>query len=124
MSRLRHTLLSSRVAATFAAFVLLSSAAITTVVAKNWNHGDGFWNVNGNWSPAAVPVANEAVNIVFADGTPRTVTYNVSAPSLGLLTVDLTGAGTAASELSMPNNNTLSANGILIGGYNGITMAQ
>ena len=63
------------------------------------------------------------MNIVFTDGAPRTVTYNVSALAAGLLTVDLTGAGTAASTLSMPNAGTLSANGIVIGGYSGITLA-
>ena len=68
-----------------------------------------------------MPTAGEAVNIVFTDGVARIVTLNVSPSSLGLLTVDLTGPLTAASALSMPNNNTLSANGILIGGYNGIT---
>src|SRR5205085_1011937 len=82
--------------------------------AKNWNDGTANWSP-GVWSPAGAPVAGEAVNIVFTDGTPRTVTYNVSAPSLGLLSVDLTGAGTAASTLSILSNFNLSANGILIG---------
>src|SRR5205823_3712283 len=69
------------------------------------------------------PAAGDAVNIVFVDGTARTITYNVSAPSLGLLTVDLTGPGTTASTLSMPNNLNLAANGIVIGGYSGLTSA-
>jgi len=37
-------------------------------VAKNWNAVSGNWSVAGNWSPAAVPMAGEAVNIVFISG--------------------------------------------------------
>src|SRR4051812_181141 len=90
----------------------------TTVFAKNWNDGTGNWNVPGNWNPASVPGGGEAVNIVFADGIARTVTYDISAPSLGLLSIDLTGSGAAASALSISANN-LAANGILVGGYSG-----
>ncbi len=102
---------------------LLASLGTTGVraVAKNWSAGDGDWNVAGNWSPATLPTLSEAVNIAFTDGSPRTVNYNVSAPSLGLLTIDLTGAGASASTLSIPGNNSLAANGIYVGGYSGIT---
>jgi fibronectin-binding autotransporter adhesin len=106
------------IGAILAAISLLSPATLAS--AKNWNDGTGNWNVAANWSPASVPATGEAVNIVFTDGVARTVTLNATA-SLGLLSVDLTGSGTAASTLSVPNNNTLSANGILIGGYNGST---
>ena len=41
----------------------------------------------------AVPLAGDAARIVRTDGTARTVTYDVSAPSLGLLSIDLTGPG-------------------------------
>src|SRR4051812_7911217 len=116
-----HSVAGSRVAAILIAVFLLSAATITNANAKSWADGNGFWNVNGNWNPATVPVAGEAVNIVFTDGTPRTGTYNVSAPSLGLFSVDLTGPGTGASALSILSNFNLAANGILIGGYNGIT---
>jgi T5SS/PEP-CTERM-associated repeat protein len=121
MIHIRYLVSGSRIAGILIAIFLLSAAMSTTAKAKSWADGNGFWNVNGNWNPASVPVAGEAVNIVFTDGTPRIVTLNVSPPSLGLLSVDLTGTGTGASTLSMPNNNTLSANGILIGGYNGLT---
>src|SRR5262245_18317072 len=87
--------------------------------AKNWADGTGFWNVNGNWSPAAVPAGGEAVNIVFTDGTARTVTLDVSTPPLGLLSIDLTGAGATISALSIPNNFSLTAAGMNVGGYNG-----
>ena len=87
----------------------------------------GTWSTGSNWSGvgaggvdnAGAPTLGEAVNIVFADGTARTVTYDVSAPSLGLLSIDLTGPGTAAHTLSIPSNNSLAANGILVGGYDG-----
>jgi hypothetical protein len=114
IQKLAATALSSALA------MVLLLAPITVATAKNWNDGTAAWSP-GVWNPAGVPTAGEAVNIVFVDGVARTVTLNVSPPSLGLLTVDLTGAGTAASALSMPNNNTLTANGIVIGGYNGIT---
>jgi hypothetical protein len=102
-----------------AAAILFLSIGPAWAMARNWNDGTANWSP-GAWSPSGVPGSGEAVNIDFTDGVARTVTYNVSA-SLGLLTVDLTGPGTAASALSMPNNNTLYANGIVIGGCNGIT---
>jgi len=102
-----------------AATAVLWSASSTSTWAKNWADGTGNWNVPGNWSPAALPASGEAVNIAFSDGVARTVTYNVAAPSLGTVSVDLTGAGTAASTLSLPNSFNLTENGLLIGGYNG-----
>ena len=117
----------------FAVLTLVSSMNSPAHATKYWKNSvvTGNWGTGANWSavsPAGAdnvgpPGLNESVNIVSTDGTGRTVTLNVSPPSLGLLSVDLTGPGTAASELFMPNNNTLSANGIFIGGYNGITMA-
>src|SRR5437879_1031072 len=118
MRQPHYSLMASCLGAILTTILVLSPAAVAT--AKNWADGTANWSP-GTWSPAGVPTAGEAVNIVFTDGVARTVTLNVSPPSLGLLSVDLTGAGTAASTLSMPNNNTLSANGILIGGYNGAT---
>lgn len=95
---------------------------IRPVAAKSWADGTGNWNVGANWSPASVPTAGEAVNIVFTDGVARTVTYNVAAPALGLLAIDLTGPGSAASTLSMPNNFNLTVSGIVVGGHNGVTV--
>jgi hypothetical protein len=103
-----------------AIFATILGIIPTEAAAKNWNDGTASWSP-GVWSPSGAPVGGEAVNIVFTDGTPRTVTLNVSPPSLGLLSVDLTGAGTDVSTLSMPNSTTLAANGILFGGYNGAT---
>jgi hypothetical protein len=62
-----------------------------------------------------VPTAGKAVNVVFTDRVAR-ITYDVSGPSLGLLTVDLTGPGATASPLSVSNNNTLSASADRVGG--------
>jgi hypothetical protein len=110
-------------AAAFAALVLFSSAITSRAVAKNWADSTANWSP-GTWSPAGAPVSGEAVNIDFNDGLARTVTLNVSPPSLGLMTIDLTGPFTGASALSMPNNNALTANALFIGGYNGITSTQ
>ncbi len=91
-----------------------------TATAKNWNIGSGAWNSPTNWSPVGVPTAGEAVNLVFADGVARTVTLNTNTPALGLVTIDLTGAGVAArSTLELPNANNLTAAGIFVGGHNG-----
>jgi hypothetical protein len=97
----------------------LSSAMVAPAATKNWTDGTDFWNVNGNWNPATVPAIGEPVNIAFSDGAARTVTLDVSTPSLGLLSIDLTGAGAAASTLSMPSNFNLTAAGLFVGGYNG-----
>ena len=118
MRRIIQKLAAVALSGVLAIVLLLAPATVAT--AKNWNDGTAAWSP-GTWSPAGVPVGGEAVNIAFTDGTPRTVTLNVSPPSLGLLTVDLTGAGTGASTFSMPNNNNLSVNGFVVGGYSGIT---
>jgi T5SS/PEP-CTERM-associated repeat protein len=99
--------------------MFLSSAAATPAIAKNWADGTSNWNVPANWSPAAVPGVGEAVNIVNTDGTARTVTLNVSPPALGLLTIDLTGAGTAADTLSITSNVSLTSGAMFVGGYSG-----
>jgi hypothetical protein len=102
--------------------LFMSFGAAVPALAKNWAGGTSNWNVPGNWSPAGVPIAGEAVNIVFTDDTARTVTYDApTTPALGLLSIDLTGAGTTASTLSRTNgsSNNFSAGGILIRGYNG-----
>jgi hypothetical protein len=62
-----------------AAVLILSSES---VMAKNWNDGSGDWSLASNWNPASVPAGGETVNIVYTDGVTRTVTYNVTAPSL------------------------------------------
>jgi hypothetical protein len=102
------------------ALVLLSSAMVAPVAARNWDfNGNGNWSETTKWNPDGLPAPNEAVNIVFTDGTARNVTYDVPAPSLGLLSIDLTGPGATVSTLSLPNSNSLFANGIYVGGYSG-----
>jgi hypothetical protein len=99
---------------------MVAPAAAQPAADKNWIAGTGNWNVPGNWSHG-VPTGGDAVNIVFTDGIARTVTYDVSAPALGLLTIDLTGPGASASTLSMASNHSLTAAAIIVGGYSGIT---
>ncbi len=100
-------------------FLVAGLASVSIAQAKNWADGTGNWNVPANWSPAAVPVGGETVNIVNTDGTARTVTLNVSPPSLALITIDLTGAGTAANTLSITSNFNLTSNALFVGGHNG-----
>ena len=107
----------------------LSSAAVAHAT-KFWKNSvvTGTWNTSNNWSAVSAaggdnggtPIANEAVDIVNTDGTAHTVTYNVNAPSLGLLSIDLTGAGITTNTLSITSNNSLAAKGILVGGYSGV----
>src|ERR1700719_2456662 len=109
MPRTRLVLLSCAVLA------FVSSISAPARATKYWKNGvvTGSWGTGTNWSAVSaagadnggVPVAGEAVNIVSTDGTARTVTYNVSAPSLGTLSIDLTGPGTAADTLLIPGNN-------------------
>jgi len=108
--------------AALAVAVVLVMAPPSDAATKNWNDGTGFWNVNGNWNPATVPAIGEPVNIAFSDGAARTVTLDLSTPSLGLLSIDLTGAGAAAITLSIPNNFNLTAAGLFVGGYNGFVL--
>jgi hypothetical protein len=98
---------------------------------KFWKNGavTGAWSTGNNWSAfsaaggdnGGAPAQSEAVNIVNTDGTARTVTYDVDAPALGygLLSIDLIGAGATTNTLSMPNNNSLNAAAIFVGGYSG-----
>src|SRR5689334_21370093 len=101
-----------------------STAAVATAATKNWTDGTGNWNVGSNWNGGTVPASGDLVNIVFTDGVARTVTYNVAAPTLGLISVDLTGAGTAASTLSLPNGFNLTSAAISVGGYNGASQTN
>jgi T5SS/PEP-CTERM-associated repeat protein len=87
-------------------------------VAKNWNTTDGNWGTAANWSPAAVPVGGEEVNIVNADGVARTVTLDVNTPSLGLVTINQTG-GSAVNTLSIPNNNSFTSGALFVAGWTG-----
>jgi fibronectin-binding autotransporter adhesin len=107
----------------FRALVLVGSwlvAVSAWAATKNWNDGTDNWSNGADWTPAGVPGAGDAVNIVFADGVARTVTYDYTGPAVTLdsLTLDLTNAGANASTLSMSANN-LSTRGEIIG-VNGV----
>src|SRR5688572_4878163 len=92
------------------AFVAVAFSPATVAHAtKYWKNGvvAGNWSTGNNWSavsPAGAdnggaPVFGEAVNMVHTDGAARTVTLDVSTPSLGVLSIDLTGAGVATDTL-------------------------
>jgi T5SS/PEP-CTERM-associated repeat protein len=112
------------------AAVLALLPATAAQATKFWRNGvtTGNWSTPTNWSSnsasdtttSGVPGA-EAVNIVNTDGTARTVTLDVSTPTLGLISIDLTGAGTAADTLSIPitSNVSLTSNALFVGGYSG-----
>jgi T5SS/PEP-CTERM-associated repeat protein len=75
-----------------------------------------------NWDGSSSGVAEppgpfDAVNITHVDGIARTVTYDVNAPTLGLLIINLTGLGTARTTFSMPANNLTTSRFLL--GLNG-----
>jgi autotransporter family porin len=104
---------------------LVSSSQAT----KFWKDSvpSGNWSTGDNWSAVSAagadnggaPVASEPVNIVHTNGVAHTVTLFVNTPSLGLLAIDLTGAGAATNTLSMSNHVGLTAAGIYVGGHNG-----
>lgn len=108
--------------------LLVLSVALTScwftadccAVTKIWTGGSGNWSP-GNWSPAGIPAAGDPTRIVFTDGVARTVILNTNTPALGLMSIDLTGAGSAESSLSITSSNTLTAGGLLVGGHNGVT---
>ena len=99
----------------------LPPATVATAAVKNWLAGSGNWNTGANWTGGTVPMTDDTVRIFWNDGVGRTITYDVSAPALGLLSIGLTGPGATMNTLSLPNNNTLTTAGIRVGGFNGIT---
>lgn len=98
---------------------------------KFWKNSvtSGNWGTVGNWSAtsaagadnAALPVANEQVRIVNTDGVARTVMLDINPPSLGLVSIDLTGAGATTNMLSLTSGNNLTAGAMFVGGHNGVT---
>ncbi|HEY1686027.1 MAG TPA: hypothetical protein VGG19_14775 [Tepidisphaeraceae bacterium] len=80
---------------------------------RAWVDSTGNWSTTTNWSPAAVPVATDIVNITETDGVNRTITYDYtgSAVTLNSLTIDLTNyTGTATTLFSMAANNLSATN--------------
>jgi T5SS/PEP-CTERM-associated repeat protein len=111
------------------ALSVLSLPATAAHASKFWKNSvvAGNWSTGNNWSavsPAGAdnggaPVGGEAVNIVHTDGTARTVMLDGLTPSLGVLSIDLTGAGVATDTLSITSSNNLTAAVLDVGGYNG-----
>jgi hypothetical protein len=97
---------------------------------KFWKNSvtSGNWGTGSNWSSVSaagadnggLPVANEPVRIVHTDGVARTVTLNVNPPTVGLVAIDLTGAGTAADTLLLNAGNNLTAGALFVGGHTGV----
>jgi len=119
---------TKRIAIVAFVFLALSPATVAHAT-KYWKNsvGSGNWSGGNNWSAVSaagadnggVPIVGEAANIVHTDGTARTVTLDVSTPSLGVLSIDLTGAGVTTDTLSITSNNNLTAAVLDVGGYNG-----
>jgi T5SS/PEP-CTERM-associated repeat protein len=116
--------------------LLSASASHSTAATRYWrnNAGNGNWNDPAKWSSVSaadtnpanngVPLAGEPVNIVHTDGTARTVTLNVNTPALGVVSIDLAGAGSTTNTVLMPNSNSFTANAITVGGHNGIAVTN
>jgi hypothetical protein len=82
---------------------------------KTWNNGvtAGTWNVPSNWLPAAVPIANDVVNLLSSDGFARTVTYVQPASlTLGTLTINATNGGVFNLNIGQ---DTLTSNFVNLG---------
>jgi T5SS/PEP-CTERM-associated repeat protein len=105
--------------------VTLTTASHAT---KYWKDsvGSGNWNVGDNWSAISaadadnggVPTPNEGVRIVHTDGTERTVTLDVTPPSLGPMYINST-PGPLFDILAITTDRNLAANAIFVGGHNG-----
>jgi fibronectin-binding autotransporter adhesin len=113
-----------------ALLIVFGFGSAPALATKYWKNSviTGNWNVGNNWSavsPAGVDnggiPGNEAVNIVFTDGTARSVTYNFLTDSYGALSIDQSGAGTATSTLSISVPlSILQSSGLYVGGYSGV----
>ncbi|MFO0788977.1 MAG: hypothetical protein U0805_05930 [Pirellulales bacterium] len=104
---------------------------VTAEATKFWKNSitTGNWSTGNNWSGVSaagvdnggVPAANEQVRIVNTDGIARTVTLDTNPPALGLVSIDLTGAGTTTNTLLLTSGNNLTSGAMFIGGHNGVT---
>jgi hypothetical protein len=78
--------------------LLILAAPGTAHAQKSWNVTSGLWNTGSNWSPAAVPVAGDAV-VIANGGTASLDTTSVSGltsltiGSTSLLQKDNSGTG-------------------------------
>src|SRR5262245_64532636 len=83
-----------------------SSTTVATAANRFWRSsvGSGNWNNAANWSSVSaadtnpanngLPLLGDGVAIQPTDGASRTIAYDVTAPNLFIVFVDLTGAGT------------------------------
>jgi T5SS/PEP-CTERM-associated repeat protein len=91
--------------------------------------GSGNWSTPGNWSnisasgagtaDGGIPAASDLVRIEHSDGVSHTVTLDVTTPTLGLVTINQSAAGTAVDTLSITTNVSMTAGALFVGGYSG-----
>ena len=97
--------------------------------ARYWRNaaGSGNWSTASNWSNTSatgagttdggIPAANDLVRIENSDGVSHTVTLDVSTPTLGLVTINQSAAGSAVDTLSITTNVSMTAGALFVGGY-------
>jgi hypothetical protein len=112
-----------------ATIALISAWQTNASATRYWKTSvtNGNWSTVNNWSAtsqsgadnAGPPLVSENVVITHSNGTAHTVTLDTNTPSLGLVYLDLTGAGTAANTLSITSNQNLTAAAISVGGNSG-----
>jgi hypothetical protein len=129
----RGTIMITNRIATFLFTASLLSSAHFAEATNFWKNSvlTGNWSTGNNWSAtsaaggdnAGVPTS-EPVYIAFTDGAARTVTYEVAAPSVGVLSIDLTGPGVTTATLSLPGANNLATDGIIVGGSNSVALTN
>lgn len=87
----------------------------------------GTFGTSTNWSAVSAagtdnggaPLAGEPARIAHTSGVAHAVSVIGNTPSLGLLSIDLTGPGATTNTLTLSNHFTLTAAGIYVGGHNG-----
>lgn len=108
MIRSPRGLFSGALAFAFLTHFLLIAGARAQLVNRDWNTGNGNWNVPGNWTPNTSAPDN---------GTPVGVTYNVLIGSLpvalnaGVTFVPVSGTSDTVTSLVVSNGADLFTNG-------------
>src|SRR5687767_13569036 len=87
------------------AVAALAPAGFATAAVKNWTAGSGNWGDGANWSGGTPPALHDDVNVVLTDTVVRTVTYDVPAPALNTLALNMTNNLSRPVTLSMPGSH-------------------
>src|SRR5277367_44352 len=116
----RGTIRSRRSLAALAAMASLPAFVSANPQNRNWIAGSSDWNTAGNWSPTGVPLNGDSADIINADSSSRTITYDYPGPAATLLALYLDNHGGGTDILSMANSGeALTAQSEYIAGYNG-----